>query len=316
MPKALRILLPLAVLLAGTGALVLALRLAEPMRAVELKTLDWRSRLLSDPSRADGRIVHVTIDQASIDHFEAEGMYWPWPRGIYEALLRFMKTAGAKAVVLDVLFTNPSTAEDDAVLARAAKDFGAVVAAMETGAAPDPRRKQPPPARFALEGAAEGPERRSVRLPIPGLLAAARFVADTKVEPDFDGVFRRVPVAVRLDGRTYPTLPAAAAMIATGKTLAELAPRLVDGRMLVRFHGKSMTSDREKKTYAAYPFGDVVLAQQSLDEKRRPALDPSLFKDKIVFVGMSAAGLLDNHPTPISPSCPAPRSSPRPPTTS
>ena len=33
-------------------------------------------------------------------------------------------------------------------------------------------------------------------------------------------------LAVDMDGRRYPTLPAAAAMLATGKTLDELAPKL------------------------------------------------------------------------------------------
>ncbi len=306
MPKGLRTLLPLAALLAVVGALILAARPSELLQGVELKTLDWRFRKLAVAAHHDPRILHVTIDQSSLDHFEGESLYWPWPRGIYEALLRFLKKGGAQAVVFDVLFTNPSAtgASEDQILGKALKEFGPVAMAMETGAGSDPRHSKIPPERFALDSgpivAASAPERRSARTPVPEILAGSRMLGDTKVDADLDGVFRRVPVVVSYGGRLYPTLPAAAAMLATGKTLDELRPRLTDGRLLVRYHGKSMTADARIKTYDAYPIGDLLLAWQAIEDKRKPALDPALFKDKIVFVGMSAAGLLDNHPSPVS----------------
>ena len=111
-----------------------------------------------------------------------------------------------------------------------------------------------------------------------------------------------MPVAVSLGGKLYPTLPAAAAMAATGKTLDGLAPRLTGGLLLVRFHGKAMTEATSPlKTYEAYHFSDLVASGVALMEKTAPILSPDLFKDKIVFVGMSAQGLMDNHPSPIAP---------------
>ncbi|MBI5246501.1 MAG: adenylate/guanylate cyclase domain-containing protein [Elusimicrobia bacterium] len=303
MAKALRGLLPLAVLLAGVGVLVLAARPAEVLHGVELKTLDWRFRHLSTASRHDPRVVLVAIDQASIDHFESEGMYWPWPRGIYEALLRFMKKGGAKAVVFDVLFTNPSTtADDDAVFGKALKEYGSAVMAMETGPDADPRRGVAPAERFALKSgpAISARARRSVRLPVPALLAGVKAVGDVKADSDFDGIFRKVPLAFEMGGRRYPTLHAATAMLATGKTLDELNPKLTDGRLLIRFHGKSLTGNPAIKTYDIYSMGDVLLSWQAIEDKRKPTLDPSLFKDKIVFIAMTASGLLDNHPSPIA----------------
>jgi len=288
-------------LLAAAGALALASRSAEVMQSVELKTLDWRFRRLSSAARHDPRIVLVMVDQASLDHFEGESLYWPWPRGIYEGLLRYLKAGGAKTVAFDVLFTNPSPtgAEEDRVFGKALQDFGLVVMAMETGAEPHPRRAVPPPERYAI---ISGPAavRRSVRLPVPDILAGSRLLGDTKVEADLDGVFRRVPLAVQIGDAAYPSLAVAVAMAATGKTLDELNPRLTGNRMLVRFHGKSRTNDHKKKTYDSYSIGDLLLSWQAVEDKRAPAYPPSLFKDKIVLVGMNAAGLLDNHPSPIA----------------
>ena len=289
------------------GGLVLLGRRTDLGRVLELKTLDWRFQRLSAPSRRDGRIVLVMVNQASLDHLEKESVYWPWPRSIYGALLGFLKRGGARTVVFDMLFTNPSPfgQAEDATFGKALKDFGAVVMAMETGAEAHVLRATPPPARFALTA---GPEladaallRKSVRPPVAEILAGSRLLGDTTMDADLDGVFRRVPLIAAMGGRLYPTLPSAAAMSATGMTLEELRPPLIEGRMLVRFHGKSLTNDPHLKTYASYPIGDLLLSWQALEDKRAPTLPPALFKDKIVFIGMSAAGLLDNRPSPVSP---------------
>ncbi|MBI2787714.1 MAG: CHASE2 domain-containing protein [Elusimicrobia bacterium] len=298
--------LPLAALLAAVGGLTLACRSTEVLQGVELKTLDWRARRFVDPARRDPSIVHVTIDQESLDRQAKDNNAWPWPRDLYVPALSFLKTAGARAVVFDVLFTNTGEASLDAALGAAVKESGRVVLAMETDAKADPRRPEAAPARFAVEAgpalAGAAAKRASVRLPIAPLLSGARALGDTKAEADLDGVFRGVPLLVSLGGRLYPTLPAAAAMLATGKTLDELAPRLTDGRLLVRFHGKALTASTSPlKTYESYHFTDLVTSFVELEEKKKPQLDPALFKDKIVFIGMSAPGLLDNHPSPIDP---------------
>jgi adenylate cyclase len=297
--------LPLAALLAASGFLALAVRGSEPVHGVELKTLDWRFRRLSSPERHDKDIVLVMVDQSSLDHFEAEGTPWPWPRNIYEGVLRFLKTGGAKAVVFDVLFTGPSpNVADDATLGKALGESVPVALAMQTGRDAHPLRAAPPPERFTLRTemrlAAYAQPSLSARVPVPELRDGAKLLGDTRADADLDGVFRRVPLLTSMGGRLYPTLPAAAAMLATGRTLDELAPRLTDGRMLVRFHGESLTDDASARTYDSYQIGDVLMSQVALDDGRKPDLSPSLFKDKIVFIGMNAPGLLDNHPSPIS----------------
>ncbi|OGR94618.1 MAG: hypothetical protein A2V88_14605, partial [Elusimicrobia bacterium RBG_16_66_12] len=282
-------------------------RPSELARSVELKTLDWRFRHLSVPARRDQRIVLVMVNQASLDHFEKDGNYWPWPRSMYVPLLSFLKKGGARAVVFDMLFTNPSPYDQfqDAAFGKALEDYGPAVMAMETGADAHALRAAPPPARFALpadaELAASALLRKSARPPLAQLMAGVRMLGDTTMDADLDGVFRRVPLLIAMGGKLYPTLPTAAAMLATGKTLDELKPPLTDGRMLVRFHGKSLTDDRRVKTYESYPVGDLIVSWLNIEEKMEPIIDPALFKDKIVFVGMSAAGLLDNRPSPMSP---------------
>src|SRR5579863_8750852 len=92
------------------GSLLLtASRRTEFMKGLEYKTLDWRFRHFSDASRRDPRIVFAFLDQQSLDQFERDSLTWPWPRSIYNAVLKFCKRGGARLVVFDVLFTGPSS---------------------------------------------------------------------------------------------------------------------------------------------------------------------------------------------------------------
>lgn len=83
----------------------------------ELKTFDWRLRLRG-PLRPHPDIVIVAIDERSI---AALGR-WPWRRGVHARLVRILKRAGARAVALDIFFTEPSSKGDDASLARAMRE--------------------------------------------------------------------------------------------------------------------------------------------------------------------------------------------------
>ncbi|NNN07312.1 MAG: CHASE2 domain-containing protein, partial [Elusimicrobia bacterium] len=123
-----------AALLAAVGGLVLLARPSEVARSVELKTLDWRFRRLSRPEKHDPRIVLVMIDQPSLDQFEKDGVYWPWPRSIYGAILGFLERGGARTVVFDEIFSSPSPygEAEDAQFGKSLKAFGRTVLALDT----------------------------------------------------------------------------------------------------------------------------------------------------------------------------------------
>ena len=150
-------LLTQAALLAAVGGLVLLARPTEVARSVELKTLDWRFRNFSRPERRDPRIVLVMIDQPSLDQFEKDSVYWPWPRSIYGAILDFLKKGGARTAVFDQLFSSPSPygESEDAQFGASLKKFGRTVVAMETGKDAHSRPPAPLLARFAVNPGTE-----------------------------------------------------------------------------------------------------------------------------------------------------------------
>jgi adenylate cyclase len=53
-------------------------------------------------------------------------------------------------------------------------------------------------------------------------------------------------------------------------------------------------------TFTSYSFYDLFYSQQQRLEGEKPAIDPALFKDRIVIIGAAAEGLKDFFTTPFS----------------
>ncbi|MBN1106942.1 MAG: adenylate/guanylate cyclase domain-containing protein [Deltaproteobacteria bacterium] len=71
-------------------------------------------------------IVVVAIDEPS---FGVIRQQWPWPRGLHARLIEGLFAAGAKIVAFDVIFAEPSTADQDRLLREALERHPNVVLA-------------------------------------------------------------------------------------------------------------------------------------------------------------------------------------------
>ncbi len=75
----------------------------------EYTTWTWRVSLLARPGPATTKIKIILLDQASLDWGKEENHWsWPWPREVYAPLIDFCTRGGAKAIIFDVLYTEPS----------------------------------------------------------------------------------------------------------------------------------------------------------------------------------------------------------------
>ncbi len=130
---------------------------------------------------------------------------------------------------------------------------------------------------------------------LPGRLPASGFL---NASSDNDGVLRRLPLVMRFKGRYYPSLALATLMQARSKEQVilntyqgkleslSLSQRRIPldekGNLLLYYYGK-------QGSYEYISAADVLLDRV---ENRK-------FKDKIVIVGATAAGLHDFHVTPL-----------------
>jgi adenylate cyclase len=324
---------------AAAAVLAWALGHAAFLQTVELKTYDYRVRLAADPSTARRDTVLVSIDDSSIRRLEPQVGRWPWPRVVHSYLIDYLHRAPAKVIVYDVLFTERDrrtfqigadtwTGEesDRALAASAARAGNAVFAAdvtadekalVGTRGVDALRAGQPFEADPAFEA------RPGVILPYDELTDAAAAVGHNFMIYDADGPVRRSAPFVRVDTVGVPSLAVAATMIAGGIARESIrregstlkvgpfaaplvaaripslyGPAVTASRLLIRFTGPVLHEG--KPTYQDFSFYDLFYSEQQILAGQKPTVDPAVFRDKIVIVGTTAAGLRDLFTVPFT----------------
>jgi adenylate cyclase len=223
-------------------------------------------------------IVVVEITDADLAQ---RGRLATWPRALHADAVRNLAAAGARVIAYDILFADAGA--DDEAFAAAIRDAGNVVLAAAGGG-----------------GSATGEDglRRysDVTVPAPALRDAALALGHTNVDTDADGRVRRVPVEVgESGGPAVPSLSVAAFFTQFGRDLpAEVAPggaspRLF-GRLVPLEEGRTLRVNYAggRTSFAAVPFAAVLTGD----------VPPEVVKDKIVIVGVRAAGV-DRHSLPL-----------------
>jgi len=284
----------------------------------EAKTWDWRASLLAESGQASDEIVIILLDQASLDWASREnGLTWPWPRELYGAIASYCGRAGAKALAFDVLFSEPSTygVEDDQVLGAAMADFGQVAAALFLGfqsgqtlswpgTPANPHLRSEGLAEWIAAGAYQQLVFPRAVLPVPEVANGATVLCNVHLNPDRDGVYRRVKLFGLFDQQVFPSLGLGAylasrpeARMRFGKKGLTIDNRTVPltrrGETILRFRGPT-------GTYQTFSAAAVLQSEIRLLTGEGPAVvDPQALRDKYVLFGFSAPGLYDLRSTPV-----------------
>ena len=281
-------------------AVSLTVFLFDILAPYENRSFDMFSRYLN-PERASDRIVIIEIDQQSIDALSAESINWPWPRQIYAPIIEF--TSMADAVLIDILYTEPSSygQEDDTIFGDAIKKAGNVylpffLSRNEKALSADDLAYLK---RFAMTGPPpSGLPYRSATVPIDTVRLNVKGSGNVAVNPDSDGVYRKIPLTSTLNDMTLPNLVlsyfagiGAAKIRGSELTVGSRNLPLMDGKVLIRF-------PRGKNPYKVIPAIDILSAYRDGGTDRGKAITRDFFKGKVVFLGMTAPGLFDLKSTP------------------
>ena len=130
-------------------------------------------------------IAIVAIDEPSMVRFGR----FPWSRQVIARTIDTLAAAQPKVIALDVLFTDPTTQEDDDNLARSIGRAGIVVVAAQLTDSP-------------VHG---GPSRWLQ--PLPAIERAAAAVGHVNAQTELDGIVRQVAVRLADDtGRPYRSM--------------------------------------------------------------------------------------------------------------
>ena len=158
--------------------------------------------------------------------------------------------------------------------------------------------------------------------PFPALLKSATLLGHNYLPLDPDGTARRMPPFIREGQRFLPSLGVGAAILAGGFTPDEIVLR--DGA--IQFRNRVMplvTTPVEaasgesrqqlsalinyqapflvggERPYPSYEVRHLLASEEQLQGGEKPLVDPAIFKDKIVFVGLLTSGLVDVFTTPF-----------------
>ncbi len=195
-------------LIAWLGGALIALCLWEMgiLETWEAKTWDWRSKILAQKGPATDDICMILVDQNSLDWGrEVNEWPWPWPREVFSLVIDFCRRADAKALAMDVLFTESSGfgTYDDAVLGEAFKSYGRVAGALFIGEETGSEISWPssiPKSGLSVTGFERWKTSLSTEysiftkasFPIPEVAMNAAALCNVHLAPDPDGIYRRV----------------------------------------------------------------------------------------------------------------------------
>lgn len=293
-------------LLPTLAAALLSLARPASLRNLEYGTYDILLRAARTTPPSD-RIVIVDIDDRSLTTIGQ----WPWRRDVVGQLVDRLRDLGASTVAFDIIFAEPDRydgtgASPDDMLA-ATLGGGRVVLGYAltfdraSNATGDCVRH---PLGVGVVRPGDGhPEEPFFRATgaicnLPVLTEAVAAGGFLNAAPDHDGLLRRVPMLMELDGRLYPSLALAAVSAATGAY--PLALRVVNVNALdLMFDDRSVPLDGKSNLLLKFRGPKRTFSYVSAVDVLRGQAGGEAFRDKIVFVGTTALGTREVVSTPL-----------------
>jgi adenylate cyclase len=268
----------------ATLALVLGVRIADP-GFVESVRLRYFDTLITNQPAVQNNIHTVDIDEATLEKYGQ----WPLPRDQYAKIIQDLYSRNAGLVVFNVLMPNPDRAGQDAVLARVLRQHPVILPSVPS----DRTQNQPRVPGSAVIGA----EWAEAIVQYPGMIAnipvlenAAAGVGIVGTLPEIDGVNRRVPLVITVDGSIYPALSLEVLRVAAGDNTVQVK--------LSEFGVEKMRVPQFGPV-ATDSLGRVWVDWSQRSHSHSLVNLPQDFGSGIVIVGPTAAGIGNPVPTAV-----------------
>ena len=261
------------------------IRFSDPwfLDMVRLKAMDQHQR--SQTSKIVDNIVTVEINNQTI----REKGQWAWDRKtLGNEVLRLYK-AGAGLVVIPILFADPDRGGEDAFFANLLKQTPTIIGQIpstddsDTGVTRGVATVGHPwePWLYRYPG---------VVGPIPELAKNANGVGMMVISPEADGVVRRMPLVVNINGKVYPSISLEILRMAAGDISFQMKTGIAGVEKVRIPKYKMIDTDQNGNIWLDFQF---KTKSYPLHEKL-----PDL-KGKIVILSVTASGLESNVSTPV-----------------
>ncbi|WP_422911634.1 CHASE2 domain-containing protein [Pseudomonas sp. MAC6] len=257
--------------------------------------LDWLIRQRAAEQTPDPRLLLIDIDDLSLQVLAGEAGKWPWPRSLHGELLEYLLSQQPKAVAFDILFSEPDQFNPDAdsyfaeVLQRSDNTYlAALVQQADEGSQP-PLLRDYPASTWQAPGQRGAADQRGLLL-LPNAFPSELWrLGSINFRPDADGIGRRYELYRSFADWRLPSMPARIVHDLTGSLPQQQS-------LLLDWPGNT------RLPYPRLPYAAVLAAARNQGEP----LAAEQFKNRIIVIGTTAAGLHDLRPTPLDTLYPAP----------
>ncbi|MEI6631425.1 MAG: CHASE2 domain-containing protein [bacterium] len=258
-------------------------------QAQEMIGYDWLMRV-RPTQRANSEIVIIEISDETLKSLGR----WPLPRDYHATLVKALTESGCRMIVFDILLSESSQADSN--LAEQIRNSGRVYLPYafkldkETNVA----------AGIPISGEILGGVAERLRPSLAGVGHINIFI-------DPDGKVRRVPLLIRYADMNWPSLGFLVAAKRLGYPLEKMQlrkgslsfrdvitiPLDSQGAFWVNYPGPWT------KTFQHFSYLDILKAYVAQQKGLGSGFDLGVFKDKICFVGLTAAGTSDLRANPF-----------------
>jgi adenylate cyclase len=310
----------------GLLLILIAIRIVDPAPMEELRVRTFDTFQLIAPRKVTQRpVVIVDIDDKSLEQLGQ----WPWPRTRIADLVTKLADLGALVIAFDIIFAEPdrlspdvvandfkgldevtrerlrASPNNDNVLAQSFQQSPVVLG--ESGLPSAVERSRPP--RPTHGAAILGNDPTPFLFNFPGLLRnipvlenAAAGLGQLSIRTERDGIVRRVPMVMQVDGNILPSLTAEVLRVASNSD-SILVRADAGGVKGIAVRGFEVPTDRNGQIWVHFSHHDPARFVSAVDvlEGRVPA---DRIEKRLVLIGTSAIGLLDVKTTPVDPVVP------------
>tara|TARA_B100000315_G_scaffold239532_1_gene258407 strand:- start:712 stop:2646 length:1935 start_codon:yes stop_codon:yes gene_type:complete len=282
----------LALLISGLLALVIFFSLSRSLESYELPFYDMRFRLRSKlkPLKASKDIVLVEISDDTLKGLNE----WPLPRDYHGSLVDVLSELGAKAIVFDIIFSEPTLYDEPFIqsIYEAKNVYFPLVFYLDDLEAKD---------SLLLKSKEKIADiHSSFKDNLKGAGHINTFV-------DSDGKIRRVPLFIDYQDKFIPSLAfkvsADILSIDLDKITVKKNKLIIDENFSIPTSKKTSFMvnypDTWEKSFKHVSYLQVLKSYSDSARGKSTSIDLNIFKDKICFIGLTAAGTSDLRANPL-----------------
>lgn len=280
------------------------------IEGIENKTFDLRQSVISKHKIPSKDIVIITIDDASYEYALDNIGEWPLPRGLYADVVEFVEQQNPKIIAFDMLFVKSAKNNftEDRKLANVFRKYNNVFTAMNFDyQSEDLRKPQNLPGKLEIklnnlssDVNFEENTFTNYRPIVEEIVNNTSNIGTVNISRSSDGVLRKAPVLVKYQDKFYPQMSFLMAYTTFTNNSRDITlneenqlifsdkqiPLDKDGNAILNWYGNS-------GSYEQIPLYKIIKKMNG-----DPIQLNANFKDKIVFIGMTANSLFDLKTTP------------------